>query len=87
MANQIFNSVMNGPADDVVDITTSDSTDQNPLLSYRGFMVTAAGDVSVVTKAGTTVTIPGCVVGTVYPIGVSRFRATGTTATGIKGLV
>lgn len=36
---------------------------------------------------GTTITIPGCAVGTVYPIGVSRFLSTGTTATGIIGLV
>lgn len=87
MANQPFNSVMNGPAEDMVDITLSDSADQNPLLSYRGFMVTAAGDVSIVSKAGNIVTVPGCQPGVMYDIGVSRFRSSGTTATGIKGLV
>lgn len=87
MANQPYNNQGVGPADDIVDITPSDSADQNLLLSYRGFMVTGAGDVGIITKAGTTIVVPGCQPGTIYPLGVSRFRVTGTTATGIKGIV
>lgn len=71
---------------DVVDITTSDTADQKP-YAFRGFMVTGAGNVAVITAAGTTVTIPGCLVGIQYVGGISRFLTTGTTATGIKGLV
>lgn len=88
MGTQLNNPSVLVPMD-VVDITTSDTTDQKP-YAFRGFMVSSAGDVAIITPAGTTVTIPGCLVGYQYAIGVSRFLTTGTTVatrTGLKGLV
>ena len=52
----------------------------------RGLMVTAAGDVSVVTTGGDTITLPGLQPGVQYAVLARRIRATGTTATGIVGL-
>jgi hypothetical protein len=85
VGNQLNNPSTLVPMD-VVDITTSDSADQKP-YAFRGFMVTGAGNVAIITPAGTTVTIPGCAAGTIYGIAVARFLAANTTATGIKGLV
>ncbi len=70
-------------------ITTSDSADQAP-YAFRGFMVTTAGNVSVLMAGGdgsTPVVIPACQPGVQYAACISRFRATDTTATGIVGLV
>ena len=63
-------------------VTTSDSTDITPPV--WGFTVGASGNVSVITNGGQTVTIP-VIAGFFYPLRVNRFRATGTTATGIVG--
>ncbi|MEM7740076.1 MAG: hypothetical protein AAF225_04685 [Pseudomonadota bacterium] len=65
-------------------ISPNDGSD----LSYaiRGLMVTGAGDVSVVTTGGDTVTLPGLVPGVQYAILATRVLATATTATGIVGL-
>lgn len=52
----------------------------------RGLMVASAGDVSVVTLRGDTVTLPALQPGMQYAILATRVRATGTTATGIVGL-
>lgn len=87
MPGQTFNNVMNGPAEDVIDITLSDSADQNPLTAFRGFMVTVAGNVAVNTIQGDNRLVPACQPGVIYDIGVTRFLATNTTATGIKGLI
>ncbi|MEM8654400.1 MAG: hypothetical protein AAGF36_06615 [Pseudomonadota bacterium] len=38
-------------------------------------------------KDGDTLTLPGLTPGVIYPIRAVRVAATGTTATGIKGLV
>lgn len=63
-------------------VTASDSADLAFLAN--GLVATTAGNASVVTANGDTVTIP---VGTspIY-IAVVRVRATGTTATGIVAL-
>ena len=53
----------------------------------RGFMVGGAGDVAVTLKSGDAVTLPGLMAGVVYPFRISKVRDSGTTATGIKGLV
>ncbi|MEO1043642.1 MAG: hypothetical protein AAFX52_15285 [Pseudomonadota bacterium] len=65
-------------------ITPNDGSD----LAYpiRGLMVAGAGDVSIVTIGGDTVTLPGLVPGVQYAILASRVMATSTTATGIIGL-
>lgn len=61
--------------------------DTNELpTTTRALMVTVAGDVAVETKDGSTLTLPALVPGTVYPVRLVRVLATGTTATGLKGL-
>lgn len=65
---------------DIVPVTPNDSTDL-PFTGY-GLRVGADGDVSVVTGAGETRTIP-MKVGQVLPLVIARVRATGTDATGI----
>ena len=65
---------------DWTNITPSDMADHNLI----GFQVGGAGDVSLVTGRGTTVTFT-CVAGQVIPGEFRRVRATGTTATAICG--
>jgi hypothetical protein len=50
-------------------------------------MITGAGDVAVTLKNGDAITLPGLTPGVIYPIRAARIAATGTTATGIKGLI
>lgn len=66
-------------ARDIIPITPSDST----TFDYQGFKVKgAAGNVVVVTKDGTTRTIP-MGVGEVEQVAITKILATGTTATNI----
>ena len=67
------------------DITPDDGADLPKVT--RGLMVATAGDVAVKFKSGDTLTLPGLTPGVVYPLRVARVMATGTTATGLKGLV
>jgi hypothetical protein len=65
-------------------ITASDSVD----LDYvtKGFMVNAAGNVSVemeLSTEGDATVVLTCLSGQIYPIRVRRINATSTTATGI----
>ena len=62
--------------DDASDITTV----------TRGIVLGTAGDLAVVFKDGSTITLPGLNAGVIYPIRITRVLATGTTATGIVGL-
>lgn len=73
------------PAAGVVAITPSDTVNVFG-GNIRGFMVGVAGDVAVIMVDGSTLTLTGLTAGTIYPLQVSRFLATGTTATGIVGL-
>jgi len=73
-----------GPIIGGLDITPNDSADLTVMT--RALMVTADGDVAVVLRDGTAITLPGLTAGTIYPVRVSRVKSTGTTATGIKGL-
>jgi len=63
--------------DDVVDL---------PKVT-RAIVLASGGDVSVVLKNGDAITLPGLTVGVIYPVRVSRVLVTGTTATGLKGLI
>lgn len=65
-------------------VTTSDTTDMT--RPANAIMVTAGGAVKVDTQDGSTLTLPGLVVGTIYPIAARRIYTTGTTATGIIAL-
>lgn len=63
-------------------ITPSDTADQ----SYRAIYVGGAGNVSVITAGGNTVTFTAPPVGTILPVEVTRVRSTNTTATLLIGL-
>ena len=65
------------------DVTPDDNADL-PYMT-RAIMVTASGDVSVTYKDGSSHTLPGLLAGVQYTGQFRRIRATGTTATGIKG--
>lgn len=82
---QEFQPGLNSPVQGGFDIVPADGAD----LSFvtRALMVSAAGDVAVVMKNGDLVTLPGLTPGVIYPVRAMQVAATGTTATGIKGLV
>lgn len=65
-------------------LTPDDGTDLP--FAIRGLMVSTAGDVSVVTTGGDTVTLPALQPGVQYAVLATRVRSTGSTATGIVGL-
>jgi hypothetical protein len=54
--------------------------------TFRAIYVGGAGNVSVVTAGGDTVTFTAPPVGTIIPIETQLVRATGTTATLLIGL-
>lgn len=66
---------------DAAAITPSDTAENFAVALYVG----GAGNVSVVTEAGTTTLFSGVPAGTILPIRVVKVRATGTTATTIVG--
>jgi|VirMetMinimDraft_7_1064189.scaffolds.fasta_scaffold57002_2 hypothetical protein len=72
------------PADRIVAVTASDSTD---LTGARGLLVGGAGDVAVrmINAPDTTVTMTGIVAGAILPLRVTRVMAA-TTATNITAL-
>ncbi len=65
-----------------VAITTSDTV--NLTRNVCGLIATGAGNASVLTEGGQTVTIPLNAQQVIY-LSVTRVNATGTTATGIVG--
>ena len=67
------------------DVTPADGSDLP--TTTRALMVSSAGDVAVLLKNGDTLTFPGLTPGVIYPIRAQRVLATGTGATGIKGLI
>ena len=77
-----FPSNWTAPFQGLADVTPNDGADL-PVVPTRGIRVSVAGNVSVVTEQGDTVTILNMQPGQWEPITVRRIRATGTTATGI----
>lgn len=80
-----FSKVGGHPQDipvDAIAVTPSDST----TFEARGFYVGTAGNVTVVTKAGTTVLFK-MVAGGQMNIAITKIKSTGTTATDIVALV
>jgi hypothetical protein len=65
-------------------VTPSDSTDLTDLA--LALWVGGAGNISLDTPDGSTVTISGIPAGTILPLRVKRVRATSTTATLIVAL-
>lgn len=66
-------------------VTTSDTL--SLAKPFRAFMVTVAGNVSVLMADGSSGIYPGCVPGMQYMGKILRINTTGTTATGIKGFI
>jgi hypothetical protein len=73
-----------GPIENGFSVTPSDGSDQ-PQVS-RAIWVGGAGNLSVVTRGGDTITFVGVPSGTLIPIRAKRIRSTGTTATSIVAL-
>ena len=71
------------PATDIEEVTPSDLADLAQLT--KGLNVATPGSVRVTTETGTISTV-FIMAGTVFPLRVRRVWATGTTATGIRGL-
>lgn len=81
---QHFASVLDSPSTDGFAVTPDDNTDVEFITRY--LYIGGAGDVSLVTKGGSTLTFSGLTAGTLLPVRVSRVMATGTTATNILAL-
>ncbi len=66
-------------------VTPADGTDlpDGPCLALY---VGGAGNISLVTTGGTTLTLTGLLVGHVYRVAATRVRSTSTTATNIVAL-
>ena len=80
-----YSAGLTGPICGGFSITPDDAADIAQVT--RAVMVSGAGDLSVVLKSGDTMTLPNLMAGVVYPFRVARVLDTGTTASGIKGLV
>lgn len=76
---------LSGPAAHGFAVTPNDSTTLSE--TTRALYVGSAGTVAVLMASGASVTFPGVPSGTVLPVRVTRVMATGTSATGIIGLV
>jgi len=70
---------------DAYNVTPADAASNN---NWGGncFVVGVAGDVTVVTEAGTTVLFKACPVGFYFPITFKYIKSTGTAATNIVAL-
>ncbi len=80
-----YTSGLSSPIFGGFDITPDDATDLVSLT--RAIILEGAGDVAVILKNGDAITLPVLAAGVIYPIRVARVLATGTTATGLKGLI
>lgn len=67
---------------DAVAITPSDAT----FVNLIGVFVGGAGNLTVTTAAGNDVTFTGVLAGSQIALGITKVKATGTTATNIVGI-
>lgn len=72
-------------AEDAISITPSDSAELTKIP--RALYVGGAGAIAVVTALGTAITLSGAVAGSIIPLKVKQVKNTGTTATGLIGLL
>lgn len=68
-------------------ITPSDSADLPGGNFTRGILVGVGGNLKVTYQDGSVDTLPNLIAGVVHALCVRRVWSTGTTATGIHGLV
>ncbi|MBB2714073.1 hypothetical protein N2597_04370 [Rhizobium sophoriradicis] len=85
LAEQLKNQKEAQVPQGIVSVTPSDTVSLTKPI--RAFMVTVTGNVSAVFADGSTDIIPGCVPGIQYMAKITRINLTGTTSTGIKGLL
>ncbi|MBB3300902.1 hypothetical protein FHT72_004556 [Rhizobium sp. BK077] len=69
----------------IVSVTPSDTV--KLAKPIRAFMVTVAGNVSVLMADGSSGIYSGCMPGSQYTGKILQINLTGTSATGIKGLI
>ncbi len=72
------------PADNAVSVTPNDGADIP--IRARALYIGGAGNVSLVTLGGSTVTFVGLAAGSILPVTTARVLATGTTATNIVAM-
>lgn len=82
---QTFAQSVTAPAVDAFPVTPSDTEDLPQ--TARALYVGNAGDLSLVTAGGATVTFAAVAGSMVLPVMTARVRASGTTASSIVGLV
>ncbi|MGI9159847.1 MAG: spike base protein, RCAP_Rcc01079 family [Saprospiraceae bacterium] len=75
---------LDAPADDMVPLTPSDSTDL--VTMSKALYVTVAGNIEVITRAGNTrvIAVPA---NFILPLRITRLKASSTTATGVWAFV
>jgi len=78
-------SGVTGPGDDAFTVTPSDTVDF--LVMARALYVGTTGDVTLVTRGGTTLKFAAVPAGGIIPVRCSRVNATATTASNIVGIV
>ncbi|TRD19819.1 spike base protein, RCAP_Rcc01079 family [Palleronia caenipelagi] len=79
-----YSSGLESPATELIEITPDDSAVLP--VCVRGLNVAQSGSVRVETVGGSLATIY-VVAGGAFPVRVARVLATGTTATGIVGMI
>lgn len=78
-------SGMAGPADDAFTVTPSD---QSPFaVAARALYIGAPGNVTLITHSGASILFQSLTAGTILPVRCVQVMATGTTASGIVGIV
>lgn len=76
---------LDAPADTAFTITPNDVADLTD--TTRAIYVGASGHLALTTASGSDVTFTNLPGGTVLPVRARRIKATGTTATGLVGLL
>jgi len=79
-----YNAGLDSPASNAIAVTPSDSVSLT--TDARALYIGVAGDVSLLTSGGDTVTFVGLLAGSILPVRVNRVNATSTTATDIVAL-
>lgn len=82
---ETWTSGMNAPASHGFAIVPHDGDDLGEVT--RALYVGGGGAIVAMLSHGSTVTLAGVASGTVLPLRVKRVLATGTTATGLVGLI
>jgi hypothetical protein len=87
MTDRFENSTasLSGPASHAFTITPSDTAALAETL--RGVYIGGGGAITAITQSGATVEFTALPSGSILPVRLSKILATGTTATGLVGLV